>query len=242
MQMRSRHELETMTNIGVASEVHQLLNAIFRTISLETIELPNEFFPPHLSAALIEAFFASRLRDGDLTTSSAMRYCRHFGVACVRGRGRGPRPADERETLGDLVGHYDELGVDRMAKEVFQTRHRSTEATVTRAGIVLRAARALRRIGIDDLHDIPARRPEEIDGALRRLPGVGEGTARMFLMYTGDDDFVRGDVRVRKFVARALFRSKVTAARAEELVRQCAYELILSPRFLDREIWRFGTA
>ena len=62
----------------------------------------------------------------------------------------------------------------------------------------------------------------------------------MLLMYTGDEDFVLGDSHVRRFVASAIGRGAVSADEAEDLVRQGAYELILSPRLLDREIWRYG--
>ena len=59
-------------------------------------------------------------------------------------------------------------------------------------------------------------------------------------MYTGGDDFVLGDAHVRHFVARALDRSTISSDGAETLVRSAAYELILSPRFLDREIWLYS--
>ena len=49
---------------------------------------------------------------------------------------------------------------------------------------------------------------------------------------------------MRGFVARALERETVSAARAELLVRRAAYELILSPRHVDYRIWSraYGTA
>ena len=59
----------------------------------------------------------------------------------------------------------------------------------------------------------------------------------MLLMYTGDDDRVVGDDHVRSFVARAI-RRKVSAAEAVDLVRRSAYELVLSPRYVDCHIWR----
>ena len=64
----------------------------------------------------------------------------------------------------------------------------------------------------------------------------------MFLMYAGNDDFVRGDDYVRQFVANALGRTEVSAAKAEGLVRRSAYELVLSPRYLDDQIWRRHSA
>ena len=107
---------------------------------------------------------------------------------------------------------------------------------------MLRAARELRRVGIEVLQDVQARPYEQIEHTLGECPGLGEAATRMFLMYAGNDDFVRGDDYVRRFVAYALGRTKVSAARAEGLVRCCAYELALSPRYLDDQIWRRRSA
>ena len=85
-----------------------------------------------------------------------------------------------------------------------------------------------------------ARPADEVHEALESLPGLGRLSARRVLMYAGSDDFVRGDVHVRRFVARGLRRRSVSPADAEALVREAAYELIVSPRFLDRAIWLHG--
>ena len=61
-------------------------------------------------------------------------------------------------------------------------------------------------------------------------------------MYIADEDFVRGDLPVRKFVAHALGVDVVSASRAGGLVRGAAHELILSPRFLDAEMWRYSAS
>ena len=107
---------------------------------------------------------------------------------------------------------------------------------------VPRAARALRRAGIEVLQDVQARQSEEVERILRDCAAFGEAAARLFLMYAGSDDFVHGDGCVRRFVAGALGRTEVSAARAKRLVRSCAYELALSPRYLDDQIWRRRSA
>ena len=73
--------------------------------------------------------------------------------------------------------------------------------------------------------------------ALHALPGAGTPFTRRILAYTGDDDFVLGDWRVCAFVARAINRRAVSSARAEALVRLCAHERLLSPRYLCWRIW-----
>ena len=228
---------------GTASlEVHQVVDAVCRSIPLDRSELADEFFPAHLPVALIDAVFRSRLRPGEQPAPVAESYCRRFGITPRRADRWAPPPVDEQESLGDLIRHYDELGTDAIAGSVFQSRRRFPGAKITRAENVVRAAQALRDIEVDVLQDVPSRRPAEIDTALRPLPGIDRRTVRMLLMYTGVEDFVLGDAHVRRFVASAIGKRAVSAPQAEALVLAAAYELIVSPRLLDHEIWRYGVS
>ena len=137
-----------------------------------------------------------------------------------------------------LIRRYDEFGADWMADEVFRNGTPLTEATATNSVSVLRAARVLQRNGINLLQNVPDRICGRIERELRLSAGLGETTIRMLLMYTGSDDFVRGDSHIRKFVADAMGRKRISRVGAERLVRWSAYELIVSPRYLDYEIWR----
>ena len=125
-----------------------------------------------------------------------------------------------------------------MADEVFRNGTPLTGAMATNSVSVLRAARVLQRNGIDLLQNVPTRFCDRIEHELRLSAGLGETATRMLLMYTGSDDFVRGDSHIRKFVADAMGRKRISGVGAERLVRWSAYELVVSPRYLDYEIWR----
>ena len=221
-----------------AHELKQVMKAIHRSISLEDVQLPDEFFPAHLSAALIDSIWRSQGQHDATAGSAAERYCDRFEVPRTRADRWTLPPVEEQEPLADLTRRYDELGVDRMADEVFRNGTPLTELTVANAERVLRTARGLRRIGIDVLQDVLARPLDDVEHELRLSTGLCEPAFRMLQMYTGSDDFVRGDGYVRDFVADALGDRWVSRARAEHLVRCSAYELIVSPRFLDDRIWR----
>ena len=75
---------------------------------------------------------------------------------------------------------------------------------------------------------------------LQPLPGIGDRTIHMFLMYVGGDEFVKGDVHICRFVAKALCKPRVPAEEAEQLVAGAARELDVAPRLLDYEIWKLG--
>ena len=241
-QRSPRWKPQSRAASATALQVRQVLDAVGRSIPLETVELPEEFFPAHLTVALVDLVFRVGLGNGEQPPPIAERYCRRFGLAQVRTDLWALPRRGEQETLETLVGRYDECGVDGMANEVFRNLCSFPETEVPRVAYVVRIANELRRIGINVLQDVQVRRLQQPDEALRPLPGVDEHFVRMLLMYTGDDDRVVGDDHVRSFVARAIDRSTVSAAAAVGLVRRAAYELILSPRVLDHQIWRSAVA
>ena len=214
------------------------MHAVSQSIPLRTARLSDEFFPAHLPVALIDVVFGSAPGHEPTPACISERYCRHFEIARTRPNPFQVPPAEEQETLGDFIGHYDELGVEGMCEEVFGNGDHFPGTDTSRAEYVLRLAHELRHIGVDVLQDIRAWRRKHIDFALRTLGGIDEHVVRMLLNYTGDDDFVWGDVSVRKFVASAIGRNSVSGTRAVNLVRRAAYELVVSPRFLDHQIWR----
>ena len=216
-----------------------MVAAVTRILPLEKLDLPEEFFPAHLSVALIDAVFRSPSREREQVEEVIGRYCRHFGISRTRERKWKTPPVHKQETIRDLIGHYDELGVDRMKNEVFQAHRRLPGTRLSEVEYILHAARALRFIGVDVLQDLPSLPSEDIEEALQSSSDASECVARKFLMCTGDDDYVRGDVHVRNFVAEAIGQASVSVTRARSLVRRSAYELILSPRFLYLEIRRY---
>ena len=225
-----------------AVEVNQVIEAVRRSFPLRDLALPDEFFPAHLSVALIDAVFGSKGKHNDGTVPASERYCRWARVARARANRWDRPPPEVQESLTDMIGRFDELGMHRMLGEVFRTKQLLPDAKIARVEFVLRAARKLRHVGIEVLQDVQVRPFEQIERTLGDCAGFGEAAIRMFLMYAGNDDYVRGDDYVRQFVADALGRTEVPAAKAERLVRHSAYELVLSPRYLDDQIWRRQSA
>ena len=228
-----------MTDMPEAeTDVRLMADAARRSLPLSESRLPDEFFPAHLTVALVDAVLRPRpWRPG--RAEAATRYCRRFGLATRRPERWELPPGNEQKTLEDLLRHFDELGTEAMAREFFGTTGGSVAAATRKTEGLLGATRSLRSIGVEILQDVRCRPPEAVEATLR---GAGPHAARLLLMYTGGDDFVRGDTHVRRFVASAIGRRSVPADRAEALVRAAAHELILAPRFLDCLIWQHGVS
>ena len=226
-----------------APEVMRVAETIQRSFVLDDRALPEAFRPAHLAVALIDAVFASGLKPGETPEPAAARYCRRFGLSRTHeAQSDGDDAPEQEETLGRMVERYAALGVRGMAEEAYGSRRHFPGTRRTRSECVLRAVRALVRIGVERLADVTARRRRDIEAALGAEPWARAETARLVLMYTGGDAFVWGDAPVRAFVAGALGRRGVGATRAVGLVRAAAYELVLAPRFVDHAIWRAAMA
>jgi len=219
------------------SEVRKIVSAVNCSINLDGAELSEDFFPAHLTVALIDAVFNPQMpykQVGPIVE----RYCHRFGLSRLRVKGSGLPSRDRQESLSDLIGRYDELGLDGMQR-VFQHRGCSPGTRVRKSDNVKHTAVALRRAGIEILQDTQSSHPDQtkqIKRVLRPLPGIGDRTVHILLMYTGNDDLVKGDVHIMRFVSNALGR-RVLAEEAEQLVTDAARELGVAPRLLDENIW-----
>ena len=224
------------------SDIERLAFQVRRVIDLNDAKLSDEFYPAHLTIALIDAVFTPQLRYYRDVVPIIERYCDHFRLNRMR---QGPNraklpPVDEQETLTDLIAHFNVLGPDGFQEQIVRSRYRSPGTSILKSENVKRAAIELQGIGIETLQDAQCKSAEQIKCALRPLLGIGDRTIHMFLMYAGDDSYVKGDVHVCRFVATALDIGKVSASRAEKLVVKAANALDISPRLLDYEIWKYG--
>ena len=238
-EARSPWTSSKRTAVAEASEVRRLAEAVGRCILFDTAELPNEFFPAHLSVAIIEAVFRFQPESEEQSTQVAQRYCRRLGLVRMRRSKFELPPIDEQETLADLIGHYDELGEAGMTNEVFETSCRFPGTAMRRAETVVQIAQALRHIGVDVLQDMQHRSVQVLDAVRSSVLGSVGSMSRMILTYAGDDDLVVADDHVRRFVAEATGHPTVSASWAAHLVCQTAYERVLSPRHLDYRIYRY---
>ena len=222
-------------------DVSKVTKLVSEKLDLEKAELGSEFFPAHLPVALIDAVFTPQLKYDKFVVPIVERYCRKFDLQRERVDRAGLPPVNAQLTLRDLLDQYESLGPNRMQDEIFRGRFKSPGTNILKSTNVRYAAIELRKIGIDTLQDVQVKTPYEIKCALLPLSGIGDRTVNMFLMYTGRDDFVKGDVHVCRFVENALKEPRVSPARAEELVKAAAQHLGMAARLLDYEIWKFGS-
>ena len=221
-------------------DVGLLVRQVRRLIDLTDAELGDEFFPAHLSVALIDAVFTPRLHYYRQVVPIIERYCGRFNLRRTRSDRTILPHVDDQESLTDLIDNYEALGPSGLQEAIVRFRYCSPGTRILKSQNVKRAAVELRGIGIETLQDAQSTPPDEIKCVLQPLAGIKDRTIHMFLMYVGDDEFVKGDVHVCRFVAKALRKPRVSAEVAEQLVAEAARALGVAPRLLDYEIWKLG--
>ena len=232
--------------MGSASPVKKLADHIERT-GLEIPILPDEYRYASLPICVVDAVFSIGVRY--ISTQRVVKnFCGSVGwtrfAASRSDRGKG------EHTLRDLIDIFAELGVEGMADSMFRNRQRtSTRSGILKAEAVLLFSQALVDAGIRHFADLD-REPREIaEAMILGLPGQSSGIAfDYFMMLAGDDNLIKPDRMVQRYVATALSLANLPQPRqAAILLRLASMELRRrgrhwTPLSLDHAIWKYQSS
>jgi hypothetical protein len=125
----------------------------------------------------------------------------------------------------------------------------SSRSGILKAEAVHLFAKALLQSGINSFSDLQNRaKLDDAEKRVKEIPGQGSGiTFTYFLMLAGEENFVKSDTHIRRFVSDALcidWGHLVSQMRAEEMVRDAAKKFSkhytrLTPAKLDLAIWNY---
>jgi hypothetical protein len=222
--------------------VARLANYIEQT-ELKIPKLADEYRYASLPLCVVDAVFSIGVRYTS-TQKVVSNLCEYAGwtrfFASREARGAG------EYGIGDLNSMFDKFGAEGMAESVFQNRQRtSSRSGILKAEAVLLYCRTLIKAGINDFPDLDVERREYAEAIILGLPGQSSGIAfDYFMMLAGDDNLIKPDRMVQRYVAHALDLDSVPQPRqAAILVRLAANELrtrgqLWTPLSLDNAIWR----
>ena len=222
--------------------VARLANYIEQT-ELKIPKLADEYRYASLPLCVVDAVFSIGVRYTS-TQKVVSNLCEYAGwtrfFASREARGAG------EYGIGDLNSMFDKFGAEGMAESVYQNRQRtSSRSGILKAEAVLLYCRTLIKAGINDFPDLDVERREYAEAIILGLPGQSSGIAfDYFMMLAGDDNLIKPDRMVQRYVAHALDLDSVPQPRqAAILVRLAAKELrtrgqLWTPLSLDNAIWR----
>ena len=222
--------------------VARLANYIEQT-ELKIPKLADEYRYASVPLCVVDAVFSIGVRYTS-TQKVVSNLCEYAGwtrfFASREARGAG------EYGIGDLNSMFDKFGAEGMAESVFQNRQRtSSRSGILKAEAVLLYCRTLIKAGINDFPDLDVERREYAEAIILGLPGQSSGIAfDYFMMLAGDDNLIKPDRMVQRYVAHALDLDSMPQPRqAAILVRLAAKELrtrgqLWTPLSLDNAIWR----
>lgn len=226
-----------------ASPVSKLADHIELT-GLEVPILADEYRYASLPICVVDAVFSIGVRYTS-TKRVVENFCAYSGwtrcSASRSGRGKG------EHGITELIAIFMEIGVEGMTGRVFRNKQRtSTRSGILKSEAVLLFCKALNEAGINHFTDLDQEeRREYAEAMILGLPGQSSGIAfDYFMMLAGDDNLIKPDRMVQRYVGNALSLATIPKPRqAAILVRLASKELLRrgqrwTPLGLDHAIWK----
>lgn len=225
-----------------ASPVSKLADHIEQT-GLKLPTLADEYRYASLPLCVVDAVFSIGVRYTS-TQKVVANLCDYTGWSRFA-TSRDTRESGDRG-IADLIITFDNVGVEGMAERVFRNRQRtSSRSGILKAEAVILFCRALSDAGINTFSDFDQDRREYAEAIILGLPGQSSGIAfDYFMMLAGDDNLIKPDRMVQRYVRHALGLNTIPQPRqAAILVRLAAKELLRrghqwTPLCLDHAIWK----
>ena len=190
----------------------------------------------------IDAVFSIGVRY-ESTERTVTDFCRRYGWQ------RDGRGTTTERTISDFLRILQpyENRWEQMADSVFRNRQRtSTRSGILKAEATYRFARTLQQYAIKTFADVlKSGLRNDVRQAIKGIPGQRSGLSyAYFLILAGNQDGVKADRMVTRYVANALGLRNIAPEPAEELVRKASAILrpdfpALIPSSLDNKIWNF---
>lgn len=210
------------------SEEDRFWRHVKASIDLQKAAEGPAFYWASLPLCIIDSVFSIRAHYERVVQKLVNTWCKSHDP-CWAGEWR-TRPVGN---VGPTVQDFTAI-IERRLKQgisyamLFGNKQRtSTRNGILKAEAVHRFARVLVEHGVnqfDDLHN--DKKMKAAEAAVMKIPGQGSGlTFTYFQMLAGDEDFVKADTHVRRFVSDGLgidWKNVVSAERASELVKAAA--------------------
>lgn len=226
-------------------DVQKLFEFTIRKLpeQLGVIVLPDEYFYQSLTLAAIDAVYSPQARYSTVQ-NVVDRYCKKYALARNRSpRDSLPQPQDQ-EKVSELIQKMMKEGSSNFAENIFENR--SITAGRLKADVLLDLLIEIQDLNIQTFQDI---QPWLIQYSLQcklvrkitNIDGIGEATSRYFLMLAGDEQMVKPDRMILRFICNVLNR-RVNEEYAVTLIQALSKKLLttyphMTPRLLDYIIW-----
>ncbi|UFT99351.1 hypothetical protein KO561_19635 [Radiobacillus kanasensis] len=210
----------------------------------ENAKLPDEYYYSSLPLCVIDSIFSIGVRyEGVKNTVN--RFCSYFNLNKERS-GTGTPEISEQFSIELYLSSFESLGLETFVNEVFKNKQRTSPTNgILKAEAVYLFCKVLNKYEVNYFQDVKKiYGNEEFENEIRAIPGQKSGISLVyFYMLAGDDQWIKPDRMIVRFLEKALQR-KVQIDEAQSLLEETTKILVkkysnITPRLLDYQIWNF---
>ena len=196
-----------------------------------------------LPLCIIEAVFSIN-SIYTATENTVKRFCQHFNLP-FRDKEKRPPIANQFSVL-DLLEEYRQYGAQYLAEHIYENRQRtSPQNGILKSEAVMQFSETCRRFDLNYLQDIDrAWDCTAFEADIKMIKGQKSGVSlKYFYMLAGNDDLVKPERMVRRFIRDATGRYPTVEDAYAGII--AAQRLLvekypqLTPKLLDNLIWRY---
>lgn len=228
------------------TEIQTFVNHCKTKLDLSNLTQSEEYGYYNLPLCIIDAVFSIGVNYTS-TENTVKRFCDYFGVLRLREKELAPRV--EQLSVSAFIELHTGYTFPEMAEKIYQNKQRtSTRNGILKTEAAYLFASVVQKYGVEYLQDVnKILGDEKFEAIIARIPGQGSGlSTRYFYMLAGDENFIKPDRMIRRFV-HATIGKDLSIEECQELLVAAHAELVrdyplLTPRSLDHEIWLYQRA
>jgi len=225
------------------TEIQTFVNFCKTKLNLSNLAQSEEYGYHNLPLCIIDAIFSIGVNYTS-TENTIKRFCEFFSVTRLREKELAPR--SEQLSVTSFIQFHHDFTFQEMAEKIYQNKQRtSTRNGILKAEAAYRFAGVVQKFGGEYLQDVDIILGDEaFEKEIARIPGQSSGlSTRYFYMLVGDENFIKPDRMIRRFIQAAIGRD-LSMQECQELLLAAHTELVrdyplLTPRSLDHEIWLY---
>lgn len=215
-------------------------------INLTELDLSDEFFYQSLPLCVIDSVFSIGAHYNS-TRNVVIRYCNKMQQQRIRSIKTYYPDKSQQQSINEFIEFLELHNIKYLTEEFFQNSQRtSTRNGILKAEAVYKFAKCLSDFNVNYLQDIATVLDNhDFEQNIKKIPGQRSGISLgYFFMLSGNDNYIKPDRMVIRFLNEALSRNNVSIEEAKELILSACDILEndyreLTPRILDHKIWNY---
>lgn len=225
--------------------VNKLISYCDEKLDLKNTHLDNEYYYSCLTNCLIDAVFSIGIKYST-TKNIIINFCKYMNIQEFREFNSVYPDIKFQFSIEDLILLYEKNTLEEITEKIYKNKNRTSSRNgILKSQAVLECAKILQKYDVNyfqDIYKIQDNSNFELD--FKSVKGQGSGISlKYFFMLTGNDDLIKPDRMIERFVYDCL---KVHLVK-EDIIRvfdEVILELKkrypdLTLRKLDHEIWKY---